>query len=98
MGAPENKIERYLQDQCAKRDWLCYKFASPSNAGVPDRIVIGAGQVIFVELKRPGGKPRKLQKLVHARMRARGATVCVCDTQDSVDELLDHIASSQKGA
>ena len=36
---------------------MAYKFVSPGNAGVPDRVVIlQGGKSGFVELKRPGEK------------------------------------------
>lgn len=89
MGKPEGVIEDYLAEQCKKHDCLCYKFTSPSRSGVPDRIVIGHAQTVFVELKAPGEKPRKLQKAVIHDMRIHGAIVYVIDTKAGVDELMD---------
>ena len=91
MGAPEGAIEKYLYYQAKKHDILCYKFTAPSTAGVPDRILIGNNKTVFVELKRPGGKPRKLQIAIHTKMRDHGAIVFVADTKKLVDDIIDFI-------
>lgn len=91
MGAPEGAIEKYLYDQAKKHDILCYKFTAPSTAGVPDRVLIGNNKTVFVELKRPGAKPRKLQIAIHTKMRDHGAIVFVADTKPLVDEIIDFI-------
>ena len=51
MGKPEGTIENYLIKKATENNCLCYKFVSPGKRGVPDRIVIGKGKTIFVELK-----------------------------------------------
>lgn len=91
MGAPEGAIEKYLYDQAKKHDILCYKFTAPSTAGVPDRILIGNNKTVFVELKRPGAKPRKLQIAIHNKMRDHGAIVFVADTKELVNDVIDFI-------
>ena len=91
MGAPEGAIEKYLYDQAKKHNILCYKFTAPSTAGVPDRILIGNNKTVFVELKRPEAKPRKLQIAIHTKMRDHGAIVFVADTKPLVDEIIDFI-------
>lgn len=91
MGAPEGAIEKYLYDQAKKYNILCYKFTAPSTAGVPDRILIGNNKTVFVELKRPGAKPRKLQIAIHTKMREHGATVFVADTKELVNDVIDFI-------
>lgn len=91
MGAPEGAIEKYLYDQAKKHDILCYKFTAPSTAGVPDRILIGNNKTVFVELKRPRAKPRKLQIAIHTKMRDHGAIVFVADTKLLVDEIINFI-------
>lgn len=94
-GTPrERVIEEYLRQQAVGAGILCYKFVSPGNAGVPDRILIGRHLVTdetvvaFVEVKRPGGRTRPLQDVHIDRLRARGATVDVVDTKPGVDKLL----------
>lgn len=91
MKQIENDVETYLYKQAKKHDILCYKFTAPSTAGVPDRILIGNNKTVFLELKRPGEKPRKLQFAIHKRMREHGATVFVADTKPLVDEIIDFI-------
>lgn len=91
MKQIENDVETYLYNQAKKHNILCYKFTAPSTTGVPDRILIGNGKTVFLELKRPGEKPRKLQIAIHKRMREHGATVFVADTKPLVDEVIDFI-------
>ncbi|PTY76688.1 nuclease, partial [Heyndrickxia sporothermodurans] len=58
----ERDIEIYLRDEVKKIKGRAYKFESPGNAGVPDRLVIlPGGRVFFIELKAPGKKSRPLQ-------------------------------------
>lgn len=91
IGRPENTVEGYLQKKATEHGCICWKFTSPGNKGVPDRIVIGIdihGQkhTDFVETKAPGEKPRLLQRIVHDEMRGHGASVFVLATRPAVDE------------
>lgn len=88
MKQIENDVETYLYNQAKKHDILCYKFTAPSTAGVPDRILIGNNKTVFVELKKPGAKPRKLQVAIHKIMREHGAIVFVADTKSLVDDII----------
>lgn len=49
----EHAIEQHLKKAVEAIGGLCWKFTSPGTAGVPDRICIHRGRVIFVELKAP---------------------------------------------
>lgn len=90
---PEGIIESYLETQSKNRNILCFKFVSPGNKGVPDRILIGNGKTVFVELKAPGEKPRPLQKYVINKMRKAGADVRVADTKEKVNAILKDVMS-----
>lgn len=95
MGKPEGKVEDYLISRCEKSGFLCYKFVSPGRRGVPDRIVIGRGHVVFIELKSENGEPSEIQKLVMRRMRAAGADVRLCYTKPEVDRFMEEAESWQ---
>lgn len=72
----EKDIEKRLGDLVKKRGGLYFKFVSPMNPGVPDRIVIAPdGRVIFVELKTEIGRLSSIQKWQIDRMKANGADV-----------------------
>lgn len=94
MGKPEGLIEDYLGKIAHRHGFLYYKFTSPAHSGVPDRILIGHGKTIFVELKRPGGDPRILQKRVFADMRKHGAMVYVVDSKKQAKELITKLTPS----
>jgi Holliday junction resolvase len=47
------------------------------QAGLPDLLVIHAGRVVFLEVKRPGEQPTKLQEHTLAKLRGHGATAVV---------------------
>ena len=89
----ERVIERYLLQRCRELDVLCLKFASPGHIGVPDRLLLGrdasgAAVSLFVEVKRPGGRPRPSQIHMIAEMRDHGAHAVVADTKAEIDALL----------
>lgn len=72
----ESSIESRLVRMVRDRGGLCYKFVSPGNPGVPDRIVITPdGRTIYVELKTEIGRLAAIQKWQHEEMRKRGADV-----------------------
>ena len=40
----EKDIEKYLRDEIKKVGGIAYKFVSPGNSGVPDRLVLLPGR------------------------------------------------------
>ena len=66
----EKDVERELKEAVEASGGLCYKWVSPGNNGVPDRIVIIDGEVCFVELKTSVGQLSPIQK-VQIRKLAR---------------------------
>ena len=67
-----------------------YKFVSPGNAGVPDRIVILPDkQPIFIELKAEKGKLTELQKNQLKKLVDLGQRVEVLYGVDDVNWFLD---------
>ncbi len=84
----ESKIEKYLVDECKKKNWMCEKFTSPSGRSKPDRMITMQNKIIFVETKATGKKPALGQLVDHERRRSYGIEVYVIDSKEGVDELL----------
>jgi len=60
----EKEIEKILVTEVKRLGGRAYKWVSPGNDGVPDRIVIFPDQMpIFVELKTDMGRLTALQKV-----------------------------------
>ena len=77
----ENSIEKRLVTEVERVGGWCLKLPAIHNAGLPDRLCLfPGGEVVFVELKAFGKKPRKIQKLVHQKLKAMGFRVEVIDT------------------
>lgn len=88
----EKEIENRMVRIVKERGGLCYKFVSPSNPGVPDRIIITPdGRVVFVELKTEIGRLANIQKWQIEEMRKRGADVRVAKGWPSVKALLEEV-------
>lgn len=89
----ESAVEAHLVGRCAELGLLCLKFTSPGRRAVPDRIVLGHDAdghsvTLFVEVKRPGEKPRANQAAMIRYLRDHGAHAVVVDSTTAVNELL----------
>lgn len=85
----EKEIETYLRDQVKALGGKAYKFVSPGNAGVPDRLVLlPSGKIAFVELKATGKKATALQEAQHRKIRNLGFGVFVIDCKTEVDKFI----------
>lgn len=90
----EKDIEKRLVDGISKWGGKVYKFISPGNAGVPDRIVILPGEnVFFVELKDDRGELSKLQKAQIRKLRSLGVKVFILRGMIEVENFLKYIDS-----
>lgn len=70
MPARESTIERKAVAFAKSLGFLCFKFTSPGQKGVPDRVFISrAGAVLFLEFKREGAKPTPLQRRMMEKLR-----------------------------
>lgn len=88
----EKEIESYLRNRTKAEGGKAYKWVSPGNTGVPDRIVLlPGGKIIFVELKAPGKKPTPIQLRVHEQLRHLGFDVRVIDSKSGVDAMMAEI-------
>lgn len=95
----ERQIEAYLVKQVKFAGGRAYKFVSPGNIGVPDRMVcLPGGRVFFVELKAPGKKPDSQQRARHRELRKMGFVVFGCvDSQEDVDGIMIWAQSGYTG-
>lgn len=78
----EKEVEKKWCDAAKRHRWITYKFSSPGNSSVPDRMFVRDGFVFFIEFKRPGKTATDNQAEEHVRLRAAGFTVWVIDYFD----------------
>lgn len=89
----EKTTEAYLRSEIKKLGGAAYKFVSPGNAGVPDRMIcLPGGRVFFAELKSEGKKSTPKQIQQQNKLRALGFTVYSdIDTKAKVDDLVKRL-------
>jgi Holliday junction resolvase len=68
----ESALEAKIVKYCRENGILTYKFSSPSQRGVPDRVMMKDGKVLFLEVKAPGKEPTKLQLHEIEKIRKSG--------------------------
>lgn len=85
----ESELEARLVRGVKALGGVAYKFVSPGNVGVPDRLVVLPGGVVaFVELKAEGGRLSPMQGRQISRLRGLGADVTVVRGAKGVERYL----------
>lgn len=88
----ESKIETWLNDQIKKIGGKSYKFVSPGNPGVPDRIyILPGGRIYFVELKRIIGKLSNVQLWQRKQFEEMGADFRVIYGMEQAKEFIKEL-------
>lgn len=88
----EREVEKKLVDGVRRMGGRAYKFVSPGNDGVPDRIVVLPDTApMFVELKTESGKLSSLQKVQITRLEKLGQNVRVLYGSKDVENFLEEM-------
>lgn len=83
----ESEIERILVCEVKKLGGIAYKWVSPGNDGVPDRIVVFPGRKpVFAELKTDKGRLTALQEVQIGRLKELGQDVTVIYGLDGLSQ------------
>jgi len=85
--------ESALESRCCRAataaGWLTFKFVSPGRRGVPDRIFLRAGRIIFIEFKAPGRRPSPAQERRIAELQAENFAARIVDSEEMFSYALD---------
>lgn len=83
--AEESKIQRRIIKKLESDGWLVVKLSLTNKNGIPDLLCLKSSRYIWIEVKAPGEKPRKLQEFRHQQLRDHGAEVHVVDSVDWIE-------------
>jgi hypothetical protein len=86
--AEEAEIEAYLREEVKKLGGKSYKWISPGNTGVPDRIVFHQGRVFFCEIKSKKGVVSAVQRMRFNELGKLGFDVIVLRSKRDVGEFV----------
>ncbi len=88
----EKQVEQKLVRAVKNIGGICPKLVSPGMDGMPDRMALmPGGRIGFVEVKAPGGKPRKLQVLRYRMLTRLGFKVFILDDPEQISGILEEI-------
>ena len=90
----ESTIVSVSMESAEARGWIAVKMhgSSYSPRGFPDVMYFRDGVTKFVEYKQPGKEPTAVQKLWHAKLRAKGFAVAVIDRAKDTEAFLEATA------
>jgi hypothetical protein len=85
----ESKIEKDSLKEAARHGWWGIKLVPTFVRGLPDRMYLGHGQVVFIEYKTAKGKRSPMQIRIHAKFLKFGIVVHVCRSKEETMEVLN---------
>lgn len=87
----EKTIERCIVKYAKEKGIISYKFASPANRSVPDRIFINEhGIIVFIEFKNLGKSLSKLQQFTFKKLKDRGCNIHIVDSIEQGQFVIDN--------
>lgn len=90
INMKEKEVESILVRGVKQLGGVAYKWVSPGNVGVPDRIVVlPIGSIEFVELKTDTGRLSEVQKRQHERLKKCGVDVITLHGKEEVVTYLE---------
>lgn len=72
MAELESKIQARIIKRLESEGYYVVKLILTNKNGIPDLLVLKDGKAFFVEVKRPGEKPRPLQEYRMKELTALG--------------------------
>ncbi|WNX84380.1 VRR-NUC domain-containing protein [Agathobaculum sp. NTUH-O15-33] len=94
----ESEIEARLVRGVKALGGRAYKFVSPGNVGVPDRLVIlPRGRILFAELKADGGRLSRMQLHQIDGLRQLGVEVWEVWGEEGVKGFLELCREQMRG-
>ena len=101
MEETKEYSEEYLEEKLVKKvkalGGRAYKFISPGNSGVPDRLIVLPGNKIgFAEMKRSkGGRISNLQKVQIRFLRSLDCNCEVLSSLNQIDAFIEKLQQSR---
>lgn len=75
----ESRIQARIIARYKSEGWLCVRLIRTNCNGIPDLLLLKDGQARFIEVKRPGMRPRPLQQHRIDQLRSMGFDCEVID-------------------
>lgn len=92
----EKLLETKLKNGVEKMGGWCIKMLSTHLTGLPDRVCLFPGGIIFfAEIKTTKKKAKKIQILVHHKIRKLGFEVHLIDTSVQINQILKTIENDK---
>jgi len=89
MGKAENIVEGYFISRCKELGIFQAKIQSPGKRGMPDRVAIGNGNTIFIEMKAENGRPSEQQLLRIREINAHGGIAVFAYSKKDIEDILN---------
>jgi Holliday junction resolvase len=87
----ESRLQQRIVKKLSAVGWLVRKVSYEGRRGCPDLICMRGGEVVFIEVKHPGGTGRlsRYQELEIERIRGAGVEVLVADSLSDIEWMCD---------
>lgn len=90
MSKYERDIERASVQAAGQIGWFGIKLVTTLVRGLPDRMFLKDGRVVFIEYKRANGQLSPTQRVIHKKFAQFGHTVHVARSVDETIRILEN--------
>lgn len=86
----EKLLDKKLKAAVERQGGLSIKLVTLHFTGLPDRLcLLPNGRLFFAEIKTTGKKPKKVQTVVHNRLKSLGFRVEVIDNSEQIHQIIN---------